>query len=231
MKKLITYLMLSTMLFVGTVGSIYANDAADNANGASGIILESDDDYNTPERIQERKQKMEQLAEFNNSKQARIDKYTISLPLIGQQNTYYCAPASGEMEIDYQSGPDNIYTQAKIASAMGTTSSETTGAGAARGLKSITGLNYTYQSLSEVSLYTALKTDINANVGVLLALDAGELYSRLSGMHMVAAKGYSSNSVIYLDLWKYNSSIFGQHEVSLSTMQNAIKACENKIVW
>lgn len=223
--------MLSTMLLVVTVSTISANDDADDTCGTSGVILESDEDYNSPERIQERGQKMEQLTESNNNKQARIDKYTISLPLRGQQNTYYCAPASGEMEIDYQLGPNNIYTQTKIASAMGTTSDGTTGAGAARGLKSITGLNYTYQSLSEVSLYAALKTDINANVGVLLAVNASKLYSGFFGMHMVAAKGYSTNSVIYLDPWKYNSSVYGQHEVSLSTMQNAIKACENKIVW
>lgn len=234
MKKYITCLMLSMVLFVSGTHSIYAIETnnTDEPKESSGIIFETDEEYNSPERVQERKEKMERFNEFMNTKQARIDKYTISLPLRGQQKENYCAPASAEMEIDYQLGTsNNIYTQDVIASRMGTTENGTTGEGVKKGLNSIIGLGYTYQSLSEISLYNALKTDINQYIAVLLPFDASEVYSGFYGMHMVAAKGYSSSTVIYLDPWRYDKSILGEHEVSLTVMQRAIKAAENKIVW
>lgn len=239
MKKLLTYLMITLCLSITSMNfvsanetTVYENKWAEEANSPpSGMIPESEEEYNSSERIQERKLKMLQLENNKNSSQSKVSKYTISLPLRGQQNSYYCAPAAGEMIIDYQLGPNNIYTQDKIANAMGTTTSGTKGAGVARGLKAITGLNFTYQSLSEVPLLTALKTDINAYVGLVLPVEAGRLYSGFSGGHALAAKGYSNSTVIYLDPWKYNPNIYGEHEVALSKMEYAIKGFENKIVW
>lgn len=147
MKKLFAYLMLSMFICGGLIIPTNANETS----MSGGVIPETDEEYNTPERVEQRKQKKEQLAEF--------------------------------------------------------------------------------QSLSEVSLYSALQADINSNIGLILPFELSYLYSGMAGWHMVAAKGYSSNSVIYLDPWDYDESIFGEHEVSLSAMQKAIAGAENKIVW
>lgn len=198
---------------------------------ANGVVLETDEDYNAPARVHERKVKMAEYAKNSKRIQARAYKNTIPLPLRGQQTPYYCAPAAGEMVIDYQLGRRNIFTQTRIANAMKTTTNGTTGYNAARGLKQITKLNFTYTSLTEISLYNALRIDINANVGLLLPINLKLMYKDRRGYHMVAAKGYSSNTVIFLDPYKYDPTMYGQHEVALSTMESAIRNVENKIIW
>lgn len=230
MKKLIS--LLCCGILVSSIGT--ANVSANEKTVPEGFDsleqYEQAPDYYDAERVKARNDKMKKINDYTVSN--RKNTYTISLPLRAQQNSSWCAPASGEMIIDYQLGENNTWTQSRIASEMKTTSSGTTASNAAAGLRTITGLNFEVQKISELPLMNALKADINGYVGVMLLVNARYLYDGFYGGHAVAAKGYSdADTVIYLDPYSANPSIYGQHEVSISTMTNAIKYAEGLYIW
>ncbi len=187
-------------------------------------------DYYDAERIEARNEK---YAKANQILKQRKNVYSISLPLRAQQDRYWCAAAVGEMIIDYQLGSDNIWTQAKIAKQMKT---DATGAyvdDQATALRQITGLNFEVTRLSDYSFANALRADINSYVGLSLPVNLYYIYSSSgTAYHSLAAKGYSdANTVIFLDPWVYDSSRYGQHEISISQMTTAIDKAFGIYIW
>lgn len=236
--KIIKIIILSTILFNSMGMSLQAEEhSGDIPEGfESWEQYEQAPDYNDPERVEARNAKLVKSASIEENPKLRAGgKYTIGIGLIGQETKYYCGPATGKMLIDYQLGKNNTWTQKKIAgnSYMKTDKNQTTyTSDAAAALRNITKLNFEAQRISEVPLKTALKTDINAYVGLYLVVDINTLYPGYNGGgHAVAAKGYSDTTVIYNDPYKYINTLYGTHEVSISKMTNAIKNEGGLYIW
>ncbi|MEG0314498.1 MAG: C39 family peptidase [Erysipelotrichaceae bacterium] len=233
MKNVLIFMIFGMFLLPLGATEILANDEG-TVNVPEGFDSEEQyeqvPDYYDAKRVSAREEKLKKIDNYKFTNRANI--YTISLPLRGQQNESWCAPASGEMIIDYQLGSNNIWTQEKIAKAMKTTSLGTTAGNAATALRDITGLNFEVQRISSLPLINALQSNINSYVGLMLLVDTRYLYVGSGGGHAVAAKGYSdNNTVIYLDPWKYDKIIYGQHEVPISTMTSAISGAEGLYIW
>jgi hypothetical protein len=79
--------------------------------------------------------------------------------LHGQENGYYCVPATGQMILDFWR---YYYTQDQIAHAMGTTAGGTGWTGEVNGLNSLTCSHFTAQSDMSPT-FNEVKTEINAN--------------------------------------------------------------------
>lgn len=233
MKKYIRFTtawIMITIFWNSLMLNVNAEEEPNDSNYQNIEQQELTSDYNTVERIKAREAKIEAMYKNRSVQNARAS-YTIALPLRAQENKYYCGPASGKMLIDYQLGNNNAWTQSKIAGYMGTTTGGTTVWNAASALRTITGLNFEAQKISELPLINALKTDINAYVGVMVMYNVKSMYGKTSSNHFSAAKGYSGSTVTYLDPYKFDSSMYGQHEVSLTKMTSAITAGGGYYIW
>lgn len=186
--------------------------------------------YYDAERIAARNEKYANAEQVLNQ---RKSVYSISLPLRAQQTRYWCGAAVGEMIVDYQLGANNTWTQAKIASLMKTDNTGAFVTDQAAALKQITGLNFEVTRTRDYSFASALKSNINAYVGLSLPVDLYYIYSSSgTAYHSLAAKGYSdANTVVFLDPWVYDSSRYGQHEISISQMTEAINQAFGMYIW
>lgn len=232
MKKILTYLITTTLMLgcLSTSALAQQNSESETRNGFdSNEQYEQIPDYYSSERVAAREAKLRDVYNVKENMNHRSgSKYTINLPLRGQQKTDWCAAAVIEMITDYQLGTPNKWTQTKIFNDM---NGKPNASNIAATLRRSTGQSYEAQKISQLPLMTALKKDINSYAGLALLVEASYLYTGFKSWHALAAKGYSSNTVIYLDPWKYNPSIYGQHEVSINTMTSAIKGAEGIYVW
>lgn len=235
MKKIVCFIFSCLLVTPLAFTSIHAEDTEKYEGFDSKIQYEHAPDYYDAERVKAREEKIAQAEE---RLKQRKSVYSISLPLRAQKYRGWCGAAVAEMIVDYQLGPNNIYTQDKLAAMMGMTPSSSGSyiSLQAAALREATKLNYEVTRTADYDFTKALKSDINAYVGLSLPVDLYYVYNNRphSGAigHSLAAKGYSdANTVIFLDPWNFDGNYYGQHEISISQMLRAINGFTGYYIW
>ncbi|MBQ3510619.1 MAG: C39 family peptidase [Peptococcaceae bacterium] len=157
----------------------------------------------------------------------------LAVPLIQQENGYYCGPACAQMIVRYLDSTNTI-TQAEIEDDMGMST-----AGASP-YEMKTFLNQ-YVSSKKYNYFFTTNTNFANNVVYSLDNDRPVVglvkHSVLqpnstSGGHYVVIKSYFHsgsplNATIAYNDPHYNNNFFGNHTCSVSHMENAIEALNN----
>lgn len=163
----------------------------------------------------------------------------LGVPVIGQETTYYCGPASAQQLLDYIGVPPS---QSMLASDLHTTTDGTPWTGYWEPtLESYTGVGWTAlsgPSESNLFYYTQLDVDgywpliydtvQNSSNGYLPGYSSGTIY------HYVTGDGYMIDDqnvkwVHYADPNKFRSGAFGYHWVTNNDMWKKVR--DRGIVW
>lgn len=174
-------------------------------------------------RSEEYKNKIKKKTEWveNQSKMSLFrSPGVLGVPHYKQEQGTWCGPASMQMVVHYVTG--TYYSQASLASVLGTGPNGTYIDVLANQLHAYTGLAYEVGLTSQGNFYNNVKADFDANYPVVYDVDASYLDPFYQGFtpHFVVGVGYSSNgSLHYSDPFKDSDYL---RTVSQSTMIQAL---------
>lgn len=188
-------------------------------------------DYYTEEYQQFIKDNIEHSEEqvYNRIVPMSVDSRRLSVPLVKQETTYYCGPASLKMVLSYKG---KSYSQSTLASYAGTNSSEGTYVYRMKDtLNRILGNRYVYVNVNDQSFGNGLVYSIDKDYPVICHVRTGALenYSGADTGHYVVSTGYiagfSGNnwvSDVYYNDPHYNDRYYGSHRDTFQNMSTAI---------
>lgn len=161
---------------------------------------------------------------------------TLSVPILQQEQTNYCGPASALMVARYLGLVSSTYSQDSMASLIGMSGGVTSGkiVTALNGLIATNNYSYNYEVAytSVASFSNSIIYSLDNNKPMIFSVKVMPDYTAPSG-HFVALKGYIapvsgsgySVSQIKINDPHYNNEFYGEHTFSYSDMLYA--CCTN----
>ncbi len=228
---------ITMMLVLAMFGNINVITMAKDKN----IILEQAPEYYSKEHLNEMKKNNIKIDKYikENYSNEKLDEISIksganknlTVPLYQQEKDYYCGPASAKMLLKYVKG--TLYTQASLATAMGTTRSNGTLVyKLTNTLNSKLGSSeYEYVLDSDYEFGNSLIYCIDKSKPIVCHVDTSALpiYNGTSCGHYIVSIGYSwyasgssgYSKVKYNDP-NWNNAYFGTYTCDVDEMRDAI---------
>lgn len=235
-NKLISAVIITIPLICMTIPVAAETDVTPDGNyinGSNYDEYEANPDYYSAEQTLIRERLIEKISQHP-SKLTGGQK-TLSIRESEQDNKYYCGPATVQIVINYKTGAN--WSQSKLASEMGTTSSSGTSRGAiVKELNKYIGANtYTDVSVSSIGVGAGAQYSIDNDCPLIYhvmptVFDSYEGYT--SSGHYIVGNAYkigwsgsqSFNEVTYFDPFRTAKGSYGFHNVTLDLMTKALNA-------